>query len=513
MEKREQGDDMARENVLAKGQKETNRPIVLAAVMISMFMTAVESTIVGTAMPSIVSDLGGFSMLSWVFSAYLLAQAITVPIYGKMSDLFGRKLIFVIGVSLFLVGSFLSGFSQTMTQLIFFRIIQGLGAGAVQPIATTIIGDIYTLEERAKIQGYLSSVWGISAVIGPLLGALFVQIHWSWIFWINLPLGLMAMMGILSSLHEVFEKKKHEIDYLGSLLLFVMIISVMLASLQGGTAWSWLSWQTGFLLFLFLLGFFFFFVQERKAKEPIIPLHIWKNRTITFANLASLTTGGLLIGISSFLPTHLQGAMGYPPLIAGFALTAMSIGWPFASFFSGKMMIRYGFRTTSILGGGFLLLGSLFFLTLTAERGAVWAGLGSFFTGMGMGFSTTSFIVSIQSGVPWNLRGVATSTNLFMRTLGGTVGAAFLGGVLNTALARYLYGQGLPEEKASALIKQVNELLDPEKRVKMAEDAVKLLQGGLEGALHGVYWGMLLLTLLSLLFILLLPKEGEKMKE
>lgn len=493
-----------------RSERKTNRPLVLITVMISMFMTAVESTIVGTAMPSIVSDLGGFSLLSWVFSVYLLAQAVTVPIYGKMSDLFGRKPLFQIGVFLFLLGSFLSGLSQTMTQLILFRVLQGLGAGAIQPIATTIIGDIYSIEERARVQGYLSSVWGISAIVGPMLGALFVQIHWSLIFWINIPLGILAMAGIYFSLHEDFEKKKHEIDYAGSFLLFVMIFSLMLFLLEGGIGWAWISWQSGLFLLLFLSGFLLFILQEKKAKEPMVPLYIWTNPTITFANLASLTTGGMLIGISSFLPTHIQGVMGYTPLIAGFALTAMSIGWPIASTLSGRLIIRFGFRTTSLLGGAFLIVGSILFLTLSDWNGPIWAGFASFFVGMGMGFSSTSFIVSIQSGVPWNLRGVATSTNLFMRTLGGTIGAAFLGSLLNLSLGRFLSEQGLTASETDRLIRQLNQLLDSVKRLKMAEEDILLLREGLRGALHWVYWGLSLLAVLSLILILFLPKESGK---
>lgn len=493
-----------------KDRDRTNRPLVLASVMIAMFMTAVESTIVGTAMPSIVSDLGGFSMLTWVFSTYLLAQAVTVPIYGKMADLFGRKSIFLIGATLFLVGSFLSGLSGSMLELILFRILQGLGAGAIQPIVTTIVGDIYSVEERAKVQGYLSSVWGISAIVGPMLGALFVQIHWAFIFWINIPLGLFAIFGITKYLHENFVKKPHQIDYLGSFYLFMTIFSLMLFLLEGGSLWPWISWQSGTLLLLSLIGFLFFILQERKAKEPMMPLHIWGNPTIAFGNLASLTTGGILIGISSFLPTHIQGVMGYTPLVAGFALTAMSIGWPLASSFSGRIILKRGYRTTSLLGGVFLIIGSAFFLTLSAVNSPVWAGVASFFVGVGMGFSSTSFIVSIQNAVPWNVRGVATSTNLFMRTLGGTVGAAFLGSLLNSALASHLSLSGLLPEQASSLMKEINLILDPVKRAQMNPADLSLLIEGLKSGLEWVYWGLLALALISLLLILFLPKEGVK---
>src|SRR3954451_6170561 len=251
-------------------KKTTNKPLVLASVMLAMFMGAIEATIVSTAMPAIVADLGGFSLYSWVFSSYLLMNSVTVLIYGKLSDLFGRKPILIFGIIIFLVGSILCGMANSMTMLIIFRLIQGFGAGAVTPIATTIVGDIYSKEERANIQGYLSSVWGISAILGPALGGILVQyVSWRYIFWLNIPLGILAMIGIGIFLHENIEKKKHEIDYAGAILLTVSISTLMFVLVEGGTRWSWLSYQSLGLLSISLFTFILFYFQEKKAAEPM----------------------------------------------------------------------------------------------------------------------------------------------------------------------------------------------------------------------------------------------------
>lgn len=320
-------------------KQQTKKPFVLAAVMLAMFMAAIEATIVATAMPAIVGDLGGFTRYSWVFSSYLLMNAVTVLIYGKLSDLYGRKPILTIGIIIFLIGSILCGFAESMTMLIVFRFIQGFGAGAVMPIASTIVGDIYTIEERAKIQGYLSSVWGISAILGPAIGGILVQyVSWQYVFWINVPLGILAIIGISLFLHEKVEKKKHQIDFQGAFLLTVAISALMILLVEGGTNWAWNSPQVLSLLAVTLIAFPLFVFQERRASEPMMPFSIWKERSIFIANMTSLTTGVMLIGISSFLPAFVQGVMEQPPIVAGFTLTTMSIGWPIAATVAGNLL-------------------------------------------------------------------------------------------------------------------------------------------------------------------------------
>lgn len=488
-------------------KKQTNRPYVLASIILAMFMAAIEATIVATALPSIVADLGGFSIFSWVFSIYLLMQAITIPIYGKLADLYGRKPVFGIGVLIFLIGSLLCGFSTTMPMLIIARLIQGLGAGAVQPIATTIVGDIYTLEERAKVQGYLASVWGISSIVGPTAGGIIVTyFHWSWIYWLNIPIGFLAILGIFLYLHEDVEKKQHSIDYIGAGLLLLSISTLMVAFIQGGIAWDWMSTPSIVLFCIFFISFTLFIWQEKIAKDPVMPLHIWKNKMIAVANIASLLTGAVMIGVSSFLPTFVQGVMERPPIVAGFSLAMMSIGWPISSTIAGRLMIKIGFFRTALIGGVALLIGSTFFISLQPEYGPVWAGLGSFFIGVGMGFSTTTFVVSIQNSVDWNVRGVATASNMFMRILGSTIGVALLGGILNTKMRNYL-GQEARELNLTLDLDVTNVLLDPVERSSLTDPVVEILQNGLTMALHGVYWAVLFLSMLSFIVILFMPRK------
>lgn len=488
-------------------KKVTKKPLVLASVMLAMFMGAVEATIVSTAMPAIVSDLGGFALYSWVFSAYLLMNSVTVLIYGKLSDLFGRKPILFFGIILFLIGSILCGFANSMKTLIIFRLVQGFGAGAVMPIATTIVGDIYTKEERAKIQGYLSSVWGISAILGPAIGGLLVQyVNWHYVFWINIPLGVLSIVGLIFFLHEDIEKKQHKIDYLGALLLTISISSLMYVLVEGRGNNGWGSPITLGLVILFIVSLILFILQERKAVEPIMPFSIWKERSIFVANITSLTTGIMLIGLSTFLPTFVQGVMEQTAIVAGFTLTAMSIGWPIASTISGRMLIKIGYRTTSIIGGVSLIVGSIVFVTMTKGTGPILAGVGSFFVGVGMGMTSTAFIVSIQSTVSWQQRGIATASNMFMRNLGNTIGAALLGGILNAKLGSFLKvstehtGKKLTIESANLLLKE-NE------RNKLPSTVVHILQNGLTISLHSVYFVVLMFAVISLIMILFIPKK------
>jgi EmrB/QacA subfamily drug resistance transporter len=490
-------------------KKQTNRPLVLATVMLAMFMGAIEATIVSTAMPAIVGDLGGFAFYSWVFSAYLLMNAVTVLIYGKLSDLYGRKPILTFGIIIFLLGSILCGFAESMTMLIIFRFIQGFGAGAVMPIATTIVGDIYTKEERAKIQGYLSSVWGISAVMGPAIGGLLVQyVSWRYVFWLNIPLGFLAILGLWLFLHEKIEKKKHEIDYKGAFFLTIAISSLMVVLVEGGGNWSWLSVQVMGLLLLSVVTFFFFVLEEQKAPEPMMPFSIWKERSILVANLASLTTGFMLIGISSFLPAFVQGVMERSPIVAGFTLTTMSIGWPIAATVAGKLLLKIGYRVTSIIGGIFLIIGSIVFVSLDPSAGPLWAALGSFLIGVGMGLTTTSFIVSIQSTVSWQQRGIATAANMFMRNLGNTIGAALLGGILNIQLVHYISSKNeVFDEKIT--IDTINVLLSETERNKLSDGVKTVLQDGLTFSLHSVYYVVLLFAIISLILVGFLPKKDK----
>ncbi|RDU38406.1 MFS transporter [Neobacillus piezotolerans] len=491
------------------GKKQTRRPFVLASVMLAMFMGAIEATIVSTAMPAIVGELGGFSLYSWVFSAYLLMNSVTVLIYGKLADLFGRKPVLLFGLTVFMIGSILCGLAENMKMLIVFRLIQGFGAGAVMPIATTIVGDIYNTEERAKIQGYLSSVWGISAILGPAIGGLLVEyVSWHYVFWVNIPLGILSMLGLWVFLHEKVEKKDHEIDYIGAILLTVGISSLMYILVEGGHRWNWLSLPSAAFFLISFVALTLFVFNEKRAAEPMMPFSIWKEKSIFIANIVSLTTGVMLIGISSFLPAFVQGVMEQSPIVAGFALTAMSIGWPIASTFAGKISLAKGYRFTCMAGGLMLIVGGAFFATMSPAAGPVWAAVGSFFTGVGMGLTSTAFILLIQGTVGWQQRGIATASNMFMRNLGNTIGAALLGGILNSRFMAYLEKNGTGAEGNPSL-ETANLLLDANERAALPGNVKSLLQEGLTVSLHTVYIGVLLFAVISMALIVFLPKKKQ----
>ncbi len=486
-------------------EKMTKRPFVLASVMLAMFVGAVEATIVSTAMPTIAAELGGFSRYSWIFSAYLLMSTVTVLIYGKLADIFGRKPIFFIGLTLFIIGSILCGFARSMEQLIVFRLIQGIGAGAVMPIATTIVGDIYTTKERAKIQGYLSSVWGISAVSGPLIGGLLVQyLNWKFVFWINIPLGLLAMLGIYLFLHEPERKGKATIDYKGAFLLTSTLSIILFWMVEGGQSFARFSLIGICMIAIGVILFACFVNVERRVENPIMPFTLWKNPVILYANLVSLITGIILIGISSYLPTYVTGIMEQPAIIAGFTLTAMSIGWPIASSLAGHLLIRYGAFPVSFIGGITLFIGSVFFVLMNPQSGPWWAAFGSFFVGIGMGLTSTAFTVTIQEAVTRERRGSATAANMFMRNFGNTIGAAIFGGILNSILITQFQKSGSTFELGN-----INALLTVEGRKSIPSEALSALQSALDHSLQWVYIAVVVFALISILLLTRIPR-GKK---
>lgn len=484
------------------------RGFILASVMLGMFLSAIEATIVATAMPSIVSELGSFSLYSWVFSAYLLTSSATIIVFGRLADIVGRRPIYVIGASIFLIGSILAGLSISMFMLIVARVIQGIGAGALMPIAMTIVGDIYNKEERAKIQGYLSSVWGISAIFGPLLGGFFVKyLNWRYIFWMNIPLGILSIIGIVIFLRENVKKKDEKIDYIGSLLMMTLIAVLMYIFVEGGVSIEWTSPLMVGLIILFALTFSLFILHEKRLQNPMIPLSIWSSKVIQIANMTALTTGMIMIGISSYLPTFVQGVLGQSAIVAGFTLTTMSIGWPIAATIAGRIMLKIGSNIVIITGSIFLIIGAIPFLMLTENSSPILAGVGSFFIGVGMGLNSTAFIVTIQSSVEWEIRGTATAIFTFMRSIGSALGVALLGGLLNSQIKRKIEEEQLTDVIS---VDSINMLLNEKINYPLSNDMINVLKDGLTKGLSVVYISVFIIAVITCVITLFLPKQNRR---
>ncbi len=475
--------------------KPVRRSLILAACLMATFMAAVESTIIATAMPTIVGELGGFNLFSWVFAAYLLTQAVSIPIYGRLADIYGRRKVFYIGVGLFLTGSTLCGFAPGMLWLVAFRALQGFGAGGVQPIAMTICGDIYTPSERARVQGLISSVFGVSAVVGPSLGAFLVQhVAWPVVFWVNLPIGAAAIVMISLFLREQVEPRQHRIDTLGSLLLMLTVGAVMLMLVQGSVLSSQALLGIGVVTVCGLAGLI---LHEARTAEPMLPLELWRDRVIAVGSLGGGLAGAVMMGVSAFLPTYVQGAMGRSPTIAGLVLGVMSVTWAVSSIFGGRLMVRTSYRLIAALGATSLILGAAALVMMRPEDGLFWAWTGSLVLGVGMGLCNTAFIVAIQAAVPWGKRGAATSSCLFLRFIGQALGAASCGAVLNLTI----------QARSPGAAHQVDQLLEPATRAALSVAEQMRLTGLVSAGLHNAYLLLLGLAVVTLLLVLRLPKR------
>ena len=416
-----------------------HRRPVLIALMTAMALAAMDTTIVSTAIPQVVRDLGGFSLFSWVFSSYLLTQTVTIPVQGRLADQWGRKPVLITGTIIFLAGSALCASSTTMVSLILFRGLQGIGAGGVQATVNTLAGDLYDLSERGRVQGWLSSVWGISAVIGPALGGSLAQYaSWRWIFLINLPIGAVTIGLLLRYLHENVQRTRHRIDVAGGAAMFVAAGALIFGLLQGGLAWAWWSVPSGLVFAVALVATALAVVAEHRAAEPILPPWFWRSRVLAGSASAAFGLGLLVIGPTTFLPTYGQAVLGLGAVAAGGVLAAMSIGWPLATSQSARLFLRAGFRATQLTGAVICLAAVGAFL-VGPQPAPVWQPVvETFVLGAGLGLLSVASIVGAQSTVSWGQRGVVTGTVMFCRYLGQSLGAVIFGAIFNAALSEQL---------------------------------------------------------------------------
>ncbi len=508
-----------------------NRPLIIGGLIAATALSALDGTVVATAMPSIVGALHGLPLYPLVIAAYLLATTTTMPLFGKLSDMYGRKPVFMVGAGIFIVGSLLCGLAWDMPSLILFRGLQGLGAGAVIPVSLTLVGDLFDIEERARLSGIFSSVWGISSVIGPVVGGAIVQLwNWRWVFFVNVPVGIVAALLIFIYLREPSVHTRQRVDIAGGITL-IAGLSLLLMALQTGGSVGWGS--TPFLASLAgavaLLTLFAYI--ERRAASPVVSLDLLRRPIISVSCLAGLLSGGVLVGFAAYVPLLVQGSWGGTPIEAGLIIAPLSIGWPIASSRTGKLLIKFGYRTITLLGMFTLVAGTAMLLLIllpgVAPNGVVAWGVirvSTFIAGLGFGFSATAMLIAVQNSVPWSERGIATASVQFFRSMGNAVGATMLGAVMTATLAPLLAAPGV-----AALLAQmpsstgrtgsgdralgpVNALFDLGVRDTLAHPLRTALADALATSLGWVFFGVLIMAVVGAVLAIRFPNMSMEKK-
>ena len=494
------------------------RRAITIAVMTGMFLAALEATVIGTAMPTVVAALGGLAHFSWVFSAYLLTSTVSVPLWGKLSDLYGRRLFYQLGIGVFLLGSILSGMAQSMTQLIAARALQGLGAGALIPLGMTIIGEVYTLRERARMQGLFSGAWGLSSVIGPLIGGVITdQFSWRWVFYINVPFGIASAAIMQFALGPSKREGRPAIDYLGAAVLTTAVTLLMLVLVEGGSGTELLRPRNLLLLAVVAALLAWFIRIERRAPEPVVPLALFRSRVVSVAMIVGFLAGVAMFAVISFVPLFAQGALGVSATAAGSFLTPLMLAWVSASVVGGRLLIRMGARPL-VLGGLAMLTAGFAALTMSTRQTSVAVLVVELIViGIGLGLTMLTLLIAVQHAVqhavPREQLGIATSLNQFFRSIGGAMGVALLGALMTSALAANLMraasqpGAPLTPADARRLAGNPSALVTPEARKAMPPAALAVLQTAMAGAIRIVFAGGAVLSLAALAAGFLLPAD------
>ena len=486
------------------------RAIITVGLMLGMLIAAMESTVISTAMPTVIGDLHGIHLYSWVFSAYLLTSTATVPIYGKLADLFGRRRIFLVAAGIFLLGSMLSGAAHSMPQLIAFRALQGLGAGGVLPIALTIVGDLYKLEERARVQGLFTGMWGLASLSGPILGAVLTeQLSWRWVFYVNLPFGLLAMLLVGGFLREPKgqgsggEGARIQLDYAGLILLVSGVVALLWLLLQLGTGLSLLSPLLLALLLLTTTLIALFLRQETRASEPLLPLSLFRHPVIAASTVGNILIGTMMYSIDSYMPLFMQGVRGGTAQSAVTVLTPLILLWSLSAYGGARALARFGFERVAMFGVSCILLSSLSLTLISAQTPVIVIILIMAVLGTGMGPSSMAFLVSAQNAVSWQQRGVVTASSQFFRMVSGTVGVGALGAVLNAHLVGAL---GMSSHKVTP-----NDLLNAQARARLSPALLQLAEHALAAGLHRVFILLAVLALIAFVRVIQLTAKSHRL--
>src|SRR6266571_4861114 len=473
--------------------------VVFGGVMLGMLLAALDQTIVATALPRIVEDLKGFQHLSWVVTAYLLTSTVTVPLYGKLSDLYGRRKLFIFSITVFLIGSALSGLSQNMTQLILFRGLQGLGAGGILPLSLIVIGDLFSPRERGRYQGFTGAVFGASSVIGPLLGGYLTDhASWRWIFYINLPVGAIALFVIATTMHMPFERREHRVDYLGA-----AVTSLLLVAVWGGTTYAWASPAIVGLAVAGVVLLVLFTLVERRAPEPVLPLSLFQNGIFRVSNSASLLIGGAMFGTIVFIPVFVQLVIGSSATNSGVVLIPLMLAVVASVVVSGQMVTRTGrYKVFPISGSVFALAGFWMLSRLDVDATSLQATMAMIVIGLGIGQMMQVYTLAVQNAAVRSEMGIATASTQFFRSIGGTFGVAILGAVLTSRL-----GTELAARLGAAGAKlDPRALTDPTVARKLSPAVFEAVRQSLAVSLHTVFVMALPLMVAALVLSLLLKE-------
>lgn len=467
--------------------------LVTAGIMLSIFLASMESTVVATAMPTIVGQLGGLEHYSWVFSAFMLSSTTVVPLYGKLSDIYGRRKLYVWAMALFLIGSIWCGWANSMTELIFARALQGIGAGGILPLAFILIGEMFSLEQRAKMQGLFSGVWGVSSIAGPLLGGFLVdQLSWRWIFYINILPGLLGAALVAFAWRD--EAHRHErlaVDYAGAALLTISVVMLLLGLMGSGTL-MWGLIAGAIVLFVLLLW------VERRAADPILPFPLFRDSLFSIATLHGILSGWTVFGSISFIPLFVQAVLGTSATQAGITITPMLLGWVVASIIGTRLLLSIGYRKLGVIGTVTFTIGA--FLMSSAGMNSSQIALMIFVAlmGIGMGLSIPAYLIAVQTSVERRQLGTATSTLQFSRSIGGTLGVSVMGAALSARLTENLLASGLDLE----LVRQLLEPL-PGSQVVIAEGA----RVAMADAIHLVFVIAFVAAALAMVTVFFTPRK------
>lgn len=491
---------------------------IITAALLALFLAAMDALVMSAAMPTIVSELGGMHLYSWVYSSYFLARAVSLPIFGKLADLFRNRNLFVGAIALFILASVGAGCSGNMIFLILARVFQGIGAGGIFALVYIVLADVSPPENRGRTMSFASSIWGIASVLGPTLGGFIVTyFSWRWIFFINIPLGLISIWTITVSLTELRARREHvSLDFGGVATLSSAILAFLFAFLLGGRSYSW---SSPFIISLLLgsaVSLVLFIVIELRAKDPILPIEFFRVRGFSTGNGAVFFSSFSIFSMFAFAPLLIQGAQGRTPIEVGIAMLSLSLGWSLGSLALGQGIDRLGRRYTAAAGALFLLAGCGATLGFTLQSSML-SMFGVFFViGIGMGWVSLSTLLVVQGSVPDRDLGVATASNQFARTLGGTVGVGVCGSfvaVQFTHLFEIMQGTGmlehLPTELSETGLAQIESLLQPEVQALLPEPVNNLLQQTLVSGITGVFWTATISAVFCLVLCLLIPNKNS----